>query len=439
MTWCSDRLYAALGALAIVCTAAAFAPALAVVAAAGAAAIAAWMVWDIVTAPNAADLEIVREIDSTLTLRKPVELRYRIRNRSNAALVLAIAEHPESHVDLPRTPLIARVPAVSETVAAATLVPIRRGEAAFERIYVRWRRTGGALTRSRVVAAPARARIYPNLSAVERYGSLHARNRLIEAGLRRLRRRGSGTQTESVRDWEPGDAFRSVDWKATARRARVMVREYETERNQHVTILIDAGRLMSAPVGDGLRKIDCAVTAALSLATIAGLSNDRVGVVAFAGTILRAFAPRGGGRGLTDAVARAIYDVEPRLEESDYQAAFAYLRYRASKRGLVVLLTDLIDPSAQRDVAAGIGALAAHNVVVCALMNDATIADALEAPVVDSSGAYRAAAAVELRAERDAAIRALRARGVHVLDVPAAQLSVALIDEYLRAKQRQLV
>jgi uncharacterized protein (DUF58 family) len=279
--------------------------------------------------------------------------------------------------------------------------------------------------------------VYPDLSAVERYGSLHLRNRVIDAGLRRMKLRGAGTELESVREWAPGDPFRAVNWKATARRGRVMVAQYEVERTQNVMIVLDAGRLMTPRV-DLQRKFDYAVTAALSVASVAALANDRVGVAAFAAEMLRAYAPRQSGRS-SSRIASELHDLEPRFEESDYDAAFAYVRTHVHKRSLIILFTDMVDPVAQGAVLAQLGTLARRHLVVCAFMNDSAIERRLDAAPEGPDDVFATAVALELQDERRAAATVLSRLGVQVIDVPARSLTTALIDRYLQIKQRGLL
>ena len=203
-------------------------------------------------------------------------------------------------------------------------MPVARGSDEFGRLYVWYENALGLLRRRVVIEAPQSFRVFPDLSAVERYGSLHVRNRLIEAGLRKMRLRGAGTEFESLREWTDGDAFRAIDWKATARRGKTMVAQHEVERSQNVMLVLDCGRLMTPRVGEQ-RKFDYAVTAALSLASVAGLASDRVGVVAFAREILAASAPRS-TRSSSARITELLYDLEPRFEEANYAGAFAYLR-----------------------------------------------------------------------------------------------------------------
>jgi uncharacterized protein (DUF58 family) len=204
-----------------------------------------------------------------------------------------------------------------------------------------------------------------------------------------------------------------------------------------VMVLLDCGRLMTPRLG-AQRKLDYAVTAALSLATIAGLASDRVGLVAFAHEVLAASAPRS-TRSSIARLTDSLYSLEPRFEESNYTRAFAYLRHHLHKRSLIVFLTDVIDPLAQAAVMAEVGSLARRHLLICVFMNDAAVSDALAREPETISDAYRANVAVGLANERRLAKTTLERAGVIVIDVPAKKLTTALIDEYLRVKRRGLL
>jgi uncharacterized protein (DUF58 family) len=379
-------------------------------------------------------LRVRRELPAHFSLRRTAELRYEIENRSRRALRVGVIDAPLRTLDLGEEDVVALVPPRSIVTVGATALAVARGSDAFTRIFVWCETSLGLIRRRMAVDAQEAIRVYPDLSAVERYGSLHVRNRLIESGLRRIRLRGAGTEFESVRDYASGDAFRSIDWKATARRGKLMVVQREVERSQDVMLLVDCGRLMTARIGEQ-RKLDYAVTAGLSLASIAALASDRVGVVAFAQKILVARAPRSTAasvRGLADALC----DVEPRFEESDYARAFAYLRSHLQRRSLIAFFTDVIDPVAQSAVLAELSSLVKRHVVLCIFMNDAAVNDTLARVPETVDDAYRVDVALGLSLERAVAARTLQRAGSLVIDVPATKLSIAAIDEYLRIKSR---
>jgi uncharacterized protein (DUF58 family) len=379
-------------------------------------------------------IAITRLEPEPFAMRRRSSIDYTIRNESPLALRAGIVEAPIELLRFEIDEAIGVVPPRSELHLRRPVMPVKRGGAVLHTLFAWYETPIGFFRRRFSVACAQDVRVYPDLSAVERYGSLHVRNRLIEAGLRRMRLRGAGTEPESVREWSSGDPFRSIDWKATARSGKVMVAQYEVERSQNVMILLDAGRLMMARI-DEQRKFDYAVTAALSVASIAALANDKVGLVAFAGDILRARAPRQIGRSLR-RISQEMHDIEPRFEESDYEKAFAYVRSHVHKRSLIIFFTDMVDPAAQSVVLAQLGTLSRRHLVVCAFMNDAAVERALESDPHDVQDAYAQSVALELREERKTAAAVLTRMGVRVIDVPARALTTALIDRYLRIKQR---
>ncbi len=435
--WLAPRGYAGLAAIAVMLAVAPGAHAFVPVAVAAAAALVVAAIVDAASGPRASDLSVERRLPVHLALRMPVRMTYDIENRSPRAVRIGIVEAAARTLRDDGATVIARVPARSRASVERAVLPVARGRDELGALYVWFEGPVGLLRRRTAFPGREPIRVYPDLSAVERYGSLRVRNRSIEAGLRRMRVRGEGTAFESLREYSSGDAFRSVDWKATARRGKLMVAQREVERSQNVLVMLDCGRLMTPRI-DGQRKLDYAVGAALSLASIAALASDRVGVVAFAREILVARAPRStvaSARELVDALC----DVEPRAEESDYAHAFAYVRSHLHRRSLVVLFTDVVDAIAQSVVASELASLARRHVVVCVLMNDAAVQRALDAVPESVDDAYRAQAALDLQHERRVAVARLERSGVGVVDVPATALSVAAIDAYLRVKQRGLL
>jgi uncharacterized protein (DUF58 family) len=398
---------------------------------------AAAIVADAVLGPKSNDVAVERTAPDPFSLRHDAVLAYLVRNRSAHAVTVGIVESPCALLHYVHDEVRVAVLPKSESEIDRAVTPIARGTVELQRLFYWYENRFGLLRRRRRIAIPQEVRVYPDLSAVERYGTLHARNRLIEAGLRRMRLRGAGTELESLREWVAGDAFRAINWKATARRGHVMVAQYEVERSQNVMILLDAGRLMTPRV-DEQRKFDYAITAAMSVASIAALANDKVGIVAFASDILHAYAPRSSGKSLS-RIAGEVHALEPRFEESDYDRAFAYVRSHVHKRSLVIFFTDMVDPVAQSAVLAQIGTLARRHLVVCAFMNDAAIDKAIERDPHTPADVFATGVALELREERLVAAAALRRLGVQVIDVPAHDLTTALIDRYLQIKQRGLI
>ncbi|MBD5633588.1 MAG: DUF58 domain-containing protein [Candidatus Eremiobacteraeota bacterium] len=392
---------------------------------------------DAALGPSATALRVVRRPPPSLALGRAATLEYEVRNRASLAIRVALFEPPVDILTFSNDAIRLRVAARSEATAALAIVPHERGHAHFGPLYAWVENEIGLLRRRYRIDASDNARVFPDLSAVEDGGSLAKRNTLIEAGLRRLRKRGSGSDFESLREYVPGDGFRYVDWKATARRGRLMVAQYDVERSQNVIVALDCGRLMTPRVG-GARKLDYALGAALSVARIAQAANDNVGLVAFAAKPILDIAPRRGAAHLS-ALAAASFDLQPRFEEPDYETVFVALRRRNAKRSLIVLFTDIFDPVTSAAVLAGLGTLVPRHVAMCVLMNDAAIENALDETPATAHAAYRTSVAMTLADERAKSVALLRARGIIVVDVPAPQLTVALLDAYLDVKARGIL
>jgi uncharacterized protein (DUF58 family) len=384
-----------------------------------------------------APIEVERLAPPRLALARRDVFRYAVRNRARDPRFVALVEAPAERLAIDVDEVHALVPARAAVELEIGVLPRERGRTALRSFSLRLRTPFGLVERRRTVAAPVPLRVMPDLSALDRSGDPVARAKLIEAGLRRLRRRGAGGEFATLREYGPDDEFRSIDWKASARRGRTMVAQYEVERSQQIVVALDAGRLMTARLGDR-RKLDYAVSAALAIAAIARLAADRVGVLAFAGRVLARVAP-GAGAAHAARLTDVLSDLEPHLEEADYERAFIALGREVKRRSLIVLFTDLFDPVASSAVLAATRILQPRHLVLVVLMNDAAIETALVRAPSDVEDAYRAAVAVTLADERTRALGALRDRGILVVDVPAAELTIALLDAYVDVKSRGLL
>jgi uncharacterized protein (DUF58 family) len=273
------------------------------------------------------------------------------------------------------------------------------------------------------------------MSEVRRLRLLGLRHRLRDAGVRNVRLRGEMGAFESLREYVPGDDPRTVDWKATARSASVMVRQFEAERSQQVLLAIDAGRLMTERVGER-ERMDHALSAALVLADVASLSGDRVGLLVFSERVHYYLPP---ARLPLARISEVLSRVEPRMVESNYPAAFTYMARQLRRRSLIVLFTDVIDAGASSALLAHLTRAAhRHLALVLALRNTALEADASVA-VQDEAGAFRRAAEEELLQARAAALATIRRVGVLVADVRPQDAAPTAVTRYLEVKARRLL
>jgi len=315
--------------------------------------------------------------------------------------------------------------------------PPHRGTYRFGPVDLRCWRPGGWLIRQVRIKADEAAAVYPDVLAIRRYELMLRRGMRFMVGLRRARPPGATTAFAGLRDYLPGDEVRRINWKATARRDSPMVMEVEAERGQQAIIALDCGRLMTAPAGL-LTKLDHAVNATLLLAWVAQSHGDKVGMLTFSDAVRRFVAPQR-GPGQVAHLNKVLYDVQPEYTEPDFSEAFSYLALRVSRRSLVVVLTDVLDPEASRELVAHAIRLSHRHLVMVVAMADPEVLAALKAPVDRASRAYEWAAAEELLAARRASFEQLRQGGVLGLDVEAGQLSPSLVERYLELKERALL
>ncbi len=285
------------------------------------------------------------------------------------------------------------------------------------------------------VGATAEVRVFPDLHAARRLTLAVARGRFRDQGATARGPLGLGTEFELIRDYEPDDDIRQVNWRATARLGRPMSNQYRLEQDRDLQLLIDAGRLSAAPLGeDGMTVLDASLDAAAALAFVADELGDRTGAVAFDAEVRTELKPRRAGG---QAVVRALFDLEPRPLDSDYELAFR--RAEGSKRALVVVFCDLLEEAAARPLVAAVPVLSRRHAVVVASPSDPALAALAAATGDDPLTRARATVAGDVLAARARAAAQVRAAGARVLEAPPERLSAVLISAYLRAKARAVL
>ncbi len=277
--------------------------------------------------------------------------------------------------------------------------------------------------------------MFPDLRTARRLALAVARGRFRDQGATARGPLGLGTEFELIRDYEPDDDIRQVNWRATARLGRPMSNQYRLEQDRDLLLLIDAGRLSSAPIGnEHMTILDAELDAAAALAFVADELGDRTGAIAFDDEVRRALPPRRQGGG---DVVRAIYDLEPRLRDSDYELAFR--RAEGSKRALVVVLCDLLEEAAARSLVRAVPVLTRRHAVMVGSPSDPALEAIVAAGERDALSAARATIAGDVLNARARAAALVRAAGARVLEAPPDRLAATLVAAYLRAKARAVL
>lgn len=380
-------------------------------------------------------LSFRRETPAAFSVGRTLPVLLRWTNPSPQPLTIRVRETwPEPVAPLGPLEREVRLPAEGAVEERVVVAPRHRGRGTGGTLHLRVRGPWGLVWRQLRRELPWQATVYPNLVGASLRSLPTQAQRRREAGFRSVRRIGEGRMFESLKEWVPGEDTRTIDWKATGRRGKIMARQYEDERRQQVLIVIDAGRMLAAEV-DGRPRLEAVVEAALRLAHSAVDHDDNVGLMVFADTVQQ-FVPPARGRRALRAILDALAVVEGRLVEPDYPAAFAYLAARNRKRALTVIFTDVIDRTASEAMLAQSGALRPRHLPLAVTLRDPAMERVAVSRPGSAAGAFERAAAEELLQAREDALAAMRARGVLVLDVAPAGAAVAVVDQYDRLKRR---
>jgi uncharacterized protein (DUF58 family) len=389
---------------------------------------------DFLGVPGPAVIGFERQVGPRLAIGERETVTILAHSAAPHDLVLELRDQPPAGFPAEGLPLTLVVPARGRARGIYWVTPPARGEYAFGDLTARVTGPLGLVQRQWRVSPATAVRVYPDFRLAARMALLGRRSHLTRTGLHSLRRRGQGQSFESLRDYVPGDDTRRLDWKATARRRKPIVREYEAERHQNVLLMLDTGRMMTATVGS-LTKLDSAVNAALLVAEAAVAAGDKVGLLVFAEDI-RVYLPPRAGRGQVTRVLEALAGVQPGLIEPDYGAAFRYLAARRLQRSLVMLFTDLVDARASARLLRHVAALMPRHLALLVAIADPALQRYTREEPTGVGAVYRQAVARDLLAERADALTAITARGGLALDVSPAGLNLAVVNRYLEVKRR---
>ena len=317
------------------------------------------------------------------------------------------------------------------------LRPRRRGAFEIERVFLQARSRLGFWQRLLEYPLTTAIHVYPDLQQLDQYALLARTNRLSLLGVRRTRRIGQDHEFERLRDYTVDDNPKRIDWRATARRNKLTVRDYQATQCQQIVFLVDGGRLMTNESA-GLTLLDHSLNAMLMLSYVALRQGDQVGLVHFADDIDCFVPPRGGMRQM-NRLLHASFDRFPRLVETRYDHAFRYLNTHCRKRSLVVLITSIIDDVNAAEFDRYLSNLVGRHLPLAVLLRDHRLFDAVVPEQPDGRQLWRYAAAADIIAWRHQVLTDLHSKGVLSVDAFPEQMTAPLVNRYLEIKARHLL
>jgi uncharacterized protein (DUF58 family) len=394
---------------------------------------------DIVLAASTRALQFGRDGDTTARLGQSADTVLTVTNRSRRPFKGQIRDAwaPSARAE-PRAHDV-DIPAGQQESLVTRLRPARRGDQHAAVVTARSIGPLGISGRQRSLRVPWQVRILPPFLSRKHLPSRLAKLREID-GLLPVLIRGQGTEFDSLREYVIGDDVRSIDWRATARRADVVVRTWRPERDRRVVLVLDTGRTSAGRVGVdpmadddlGWPRLDWSMDAALLLAALASRAGDHVDFLAH-DRVVRAQVYSASRTEILAQLVEAMAPLQPALVESDATAMVAAIQRRTRRRALVVILTDLNASALDEGLMPVLPQLSARHQVIVAAVADPRV-DLLAAGRSDTAQVYDAAAAERSRNDRRAIASRLRRGGVDVVDALPEELAPALADRYLAMK-----
>ncbi len=390
---------------------------------------------DRILTPKESVLIIERISDDKLYFKDMNKIEFKVKNIYEKPLKIEIKDDfPSLHFNIHSSELFKTVQPGQEEIFSYELIPSKRGSYVFQNIYLRYHGILGLCKKYAVIERPFEYKVYPNLKNISRYRLIVQKNRLLTAGNRKVSLRGMGTEFESLKEYVEGDDYRKINWMATARENKLIVNQYEAEKNQPVYILIDTGRSMSYSIR-GYKKLDFSINAAIILSDIVNQKGDNSGLMIF-NTEVSKIIPPGKGDSHRNEIMEALYHIEDTKLSSDYQGAFLELANRQKRRSIVFIFTDFETGEESKELIAAIPILSKRHVPVIITIENESLKTITLSDGNSLKDTYNKAMAEELLLNRKNIIRSLNQSGILCIESPAEDFAINTVNQYLLLKQR---
>lgn len=392
------------------------------------------LIFDALFLPRRRTFSVERKGGTIASLGKPHEVELTILNHAHLPRSVEVRDHAPAELGPDPDEFSLDIPARSRATVHYDIRARRRGAFTLPGVSLRATSVLGLWQRFLFYPCGSRLSVYPDMQQLGEYALLARTNRLNLMGMRRTRRIGGDNEFERLRDYTRDDNYKHIDWRSTARRNKLTVKDFQANQSQRIIFLLDCGRMMTTE-SHGVSLLDHALNALLMLSFVALRRGDQVGMLAFSDRIHRYVPPRG-GMNQTNHIIHATYDQFPHMVESRYDEAFIYLSKNCRKRALVVLVTNVIDEVNAHQLEQYLGGLSGRHLPLGVLLRD----ERLFTAVAEHGESYfRAAAAAEILTWRRQVLTDLGSRGVLTLDLAPENLAAPLVSQYLDIKARHLL
>ena len=317
------------------------------------------------------------------------------------------------------------------------LQPVTRGEYVFDSINVFVHGPLQLVKRRYIFPSRQMVKVYPSYIQMRRYQLLAVSNRLQEAGVKRIRKLGHSMEFEQIKEYVRGDDFRTINWKATARRESLMVNNYTDERSQQIYCIINKGRVMKMPFA-GMTLLDYAINASLVLANVALVKQDKAGLITFAEN-LDAFVQADKKSTQMNLLLETLYRQETKFLEADFEKLFSVIRNRITNRSLLILFTNFESlESLQRELPA-LKRIARYHLLLVVFFENTELKVLTERKAVKIEDIYIKTIAEKFVFEKKLMVKELHMNGILSIFTSPEHLTVNTINKYLELKTRMSI
>jgi uncharacterized protein (DUF58 family) len=392
---------------------------------------------DLLTVPRRSSFSAKREAGRIVSLGKPHKVVVTLINHSSRRRAVSVRDGVPHELNPEPEEFTFTAGPSSRTTLRYELRAGRRGAFVLEEVYLRVMSRLGLWQRMLNYPAETTLNVYPDMKQLGQYAMLARTNRLSLLGVRRTRRIGQDHEFERLRDYTVDDNYKHIDWRTTARRMKLTVRDYQSSQSQRIIFMLDCGRMMTNESA-GLSLLDHGLNAMLMLSYVALRQGDSVGLICFSDEI-HGFIPPASGMTQMNRLLHASFDRFPKLCESRYDQAFRYLASHCRKRSLVVLMTNVIDEVNANQVERYMSNLVGRHLPLGILLRDRRLFEAVQSHQTEGRNLWTAAAAADILSWRHQVLSDLQSKGVLSLDVFPDQITAPLVNRYLEIKARHLL
>jgi len=317
------------------------------------------------------------------------------------------------------------------------LRPVKRGGYEFGKVNAFVRTPLGLLMRRYRFEEQAEVPVYPSYLQMRKYQLLAISNRLSEIGIKKIRKIGHSMEFEQIKEYVPGDDYRTVNWRATARRGQLMVNHYTDEKSQQIYCIINKGRMMKMPF-EGLSLLDYAINASLVLSNVALLKQDKAGIITFSEEI-GAFLPADKRATQMNSVLEVLYNQKTRYLESDFEKLYTLVRNKITQRSLLVLFTNFESMSSLQRELPFLRQIARYHLLVVVFFENTEIKQLIEEDAKDVEGVYTKTIAEKFVQEKRMIVKELQKYGILSILTAPKNVTVNTVNKYLELKTRQAI